>query len=322
MNDAKVLIVSATNDWSAQQVAEQLANRGADHCWLDPSDFPKSVQISATLNHGWRGCLVTPGGSVRWEEITAVYYRRPRDFRMPADMSEPERRFARAQARVGLGGILASLPVRWINHPAALADHEYKPAQLRLAESVGMTMPATLVTNDAEKVRRFAADIGEIIVKPLAEPLVPESGSASVVWTRRVTTSDLHDLAGVELTAHLFQQWLAPKAFEVRITVVGHRLFCVAIYAGSDAALIDWRSDYGALSYKIIECPAWLRDAIRAYMAAARLSYAAFDFVVTEGAADYYFLECNSAGQWGWLAEECGLPIAESIAAELIGDST
>ncbi|MGH3767591.1 MAG: hypothetical protein ACRDTX_20995 [Pseudonocardiaceae bacterium] len=29
-------------------------------------------------------------------------------------------------------------------------------------------------------------------------------------------------------------------------------------------------------------------------------------------------LECNPAGQWGWLAEETGLPIAEAIADELV----
>jgi hypothetical protein len=31
-------------------------------------------------------------------------------------------------------------------------------------------------------------------------------------------------------------------------------------------------------------------------------------------------LECNAAGQWGWLAQECGLPVAGAIADELIGD--
>jgi hypothetical protein len=29
-------------------------------------------------------------------------------------------------------------------------------------------------------------------------------------------------------------------------------------------------------------------------------------------------LEANASGMWGWLAEECGLPIAEAIAEELI----
>jgi hypothetical protein len=76
---------------------------------------------------------------------------------MPSTMSGPEQRFARAQARVGLGGALTSLPVKWINHPSALADAEYKPRQLHLAQTVGLRVPATIVTNAPDEVRRFAA---------------------------------------------------------------------------------------------------------------------------------------------------------------------
>lgn len=31
----------------------------------------------------------------------------------------------------------------------------------------------------------------------------------------------------------------------------------------------------------------------------------------------WFFVECNASGQWGWLAEECQLPTAASIADEL-----
>lgn len=58
----------------------------------------------------------------------------------------------------------------------------------------------------------------------------------------------------------------------------------------------------------------------RSFLSAAGLTYGAFDFIVTADTEDYVFLECNAAGQWGWLAEECGLPIADAIADELIGD--
>jgi len=32
----------------------------------------------------------------------------------------------------------------------------------------------------------------------------------------------------------------------------------------------------------------------------------------------WWFLECNPVGQWGWLVEETGLPIADAIADELV----
>ncbi len=319
MSEPRVLIVSGTGDWSAKEVAQRLDARGVACSWLDPAEFPQDVRVVARLGKGWQGRVETPHGAFRWEEVSSVFYRRPRDFIMPAGMSEPEKRFARAQARVGLGGVLASLPVRWINHPSALADCEYKPWQLDLAAKVGLRVPATVVTNDREEARAFAAEIGEIVVKPLAEPIVSEAGGQKAVWTRRITPSDLTDLAGVELTMHLFQQWI-PKTCDVRLTVVGPHMFPVAIHAHSEATSIDWRTDYDALTYELIDCPPPITEGVQSFLKAAGLTYGAFDFAVAKDTGEFVFLECNAAGQWGWLAEECGLPIAEAIADELTGD--
>ncbi|HWR48699.1 MAG TPA: ATP-grasp ribosomal peptide maturase [Pseudonocardiaceae bacterium] len=314
-----MLIVSGRGDWSAKRVAKQLEAWGCAYSWLDPADFPRRVQVTARLGRGWRGEVQTPDGVFFWEDISAVFYRRPRDFDMPSAMSGPEQRFARAQARIGLGGVLASLPVKWINHPSALADCEYKPRQLNLAQTVGLRVPATIVTNAPDEVRRFAAEQGDIIVKSLAEPIIAEAGSQKSIWTRRVAAPELVDLTGLELTTHLFQEWI-PKAYEIRLTVVGKRDFAVAIHAHSAAARIDWRTDYDALTYEVMDCPAEVAERARVFLSAAGLTYGAFDFIVTADTEDYVFLECNAAGQWGWLAEECGLPIAEAIADELIGD--
>ncbi len=248
-----------------------------------------------------------------------MFYRRPRDFDMPDEMSAPEQRFARAQARVGLGGVLSSLQAKWINHPSALADAEYKPWQLDIARTVGLRVPATLVTNDPTEARRFAAEAGDLVVKALAEPIIAEAGTQKVIWTRRIGAAELSDLAGLELTTHLFQEWV-PKAYEVRLTMVGKRPFAVAIHAHSTDTRVDWRTDYDALAYEVVDCPADIADRAHAFLHEAGLNYGAFDFVVSADSGDYMFLECNAAGQWGWLAEECELPIAEAIADELTGD--
>ncbi|MBB6174189.1 glutathione synthase/RimK-type ligase-like ATP-grasp enzyme [Nocardiopsis mwathae] len=231
-------------------------------------------------------------------------------------MSGPERTFAHAQARIGLGGVLASLRARWINPPSALADCEYKPRQLAVADAVGLRTPATLITNDAAAVKDFAADVGDLVVKPLAEPSVQEAGGLTVAYCRRMSAADYSDLRGVEATAHQFQEWIDPD-YAVRLTVVAGELFPVAIHARSEAARIDWRSDYGSLSYEVIDCHGAVRDGIRLFLEAFGLVFGAFDFVVSPS-GDWYLLECNAAGQWGWLAEECDLPIADALAAELI----
>ena len=55
------------------------------------------VGITARLGRGWCGEVASPDGPFSWEEISAVFYRHPRDFDMPSAMSDPERRFVRAR---------------------------------------------------------------------------------------------------------------------------------------------------------------------------------------------------------------------------------
>jgi len=94
--------------------------------------------------------------------------------------------------------------------------------------------------------------------------------------------------------------------------MVAGRAFAVGIHAGNDAARVDWRSDYGALSYTVITPPPALAEGVRRFMAAFGLTYGAFDFVVTP-AGQWVFLECNAGGQYGWLEGQTGLPITDAI---------
>lgn len=204
---------------------------------------------------------------------------------------------------------------RWVSHPSALADAAYKPRQLTQLKQAGLAVPPTLVTNDADAVRGFATAFGDLIVKPLAESIVYESGGEALVYTRRVTPDELEALDGVESTAHLFQQW-QPKRFEARVTAVGDRLFPVAIHAGSETAQVDWRADYDALRYEVIDVPDHVRAGIARYLDATGLAFSAFDFVIRPD-NEWRVLEANAIGAWGWLAEECRLPIAAAIADAL-----
>jgi ATP-grasp ribosomal peptide maturase len=316
--DPLVLLVGIREDWAAAEVGRELDARGVRWRAVNVGDFPLTMSVGAELtadSAGWRGVLRTGEHEVPVHEVTAVYYGKPTEPVMPAGMSGPELRFSRAQARVGLGGVLASLPVRWFSHPSALADAAYKPRQLAVLKAAGLAVPPTLVTNDADAVRGFAKRFGELIVKPLAEPVVYESGGEALVYTRRLGRDELDSLDGVEVTAHLFQQW-QPKRFEARITAVGNRLFPVAIHASSEKAQVDWRSDYDALSYEVIDVPDHVRAGIIRYLSTAGLAFSAFDFVVRPD-GEWVALEANAVAAWGWLAEECDLPIAAAIADAL-----
>ncbi|MGH3621257.1 MAG: hypothetical protein ACRDQ5_05620 [Sciscionella sp.] len=92
-------------------------------------------------------------------------------------------KFADNLWRQQLSSQVEVLPARWISHPSALADAEYKPRQLALLRHAGLATPPTLITNEPAAVREFAAAYGDLVVKPLAEPIVWEDGGESAVYT-------------------------------------------------------------------------------------------------------------------------------------------
>jgi glutathione synthase/RimK-type ligase-like ATP-grasp enzyme len=217
------------------------------------------------------------------------------------------------------------LPARWCNHPAASADAAYKPRQLADFRAAGLDVPDTLLANSADAVRRFAAEHAQIVCKPIATAVVQTADGPRAIYTRLLEPTDLADLSGVDFTAHLFQEYVSPKAFEVRLTVIGQTFLAARIDARSERSRIDWRTDLTALDYQVIDTPPEVRAGVVAYMKARGLAFGCFDFVVTQRDQGdlgnrWRALECNAEGQWQWIAEETGLPIAESIAAWLLGD--
>ncbi|MGH4015224.1 MAG: MvdC/MvdD family ATP grasp protein [Pseudonocardiaceae bacterium] len=240
------------------------------------------------------------------EEIHAVWYRSPEAYDMPAELSPVERQHCTREVKYGLGGVLASLPALWVNHPSRLADCAYKPVQLARAHEYGLSVPDTVITNEPDTVRSFAAG-GQTITKLMGANTISEEGRRKLSWTRVLGRDELDDLRGFSVTSHLVQRWV-PKLFEVRIVVIADQLTAVKIISGSAASHIDWRSDYAALTYDLIEPPDHVTHSVRALMRSFDLVYAALDLIVTPD-AEWVFLEINAGGQYGWLEAKTGVPL-------------
>src|SRR5690606_15662664 len=131
-----VLVLAPDDDGEAGRVSARLAERGVACFRLDTAAFPTACTVTAELGpSGWHGTITTPEGTLDLSEVGAVLYRQPSPFGLPAGLNASERRFARVEARFGLGGLLASLPARWVpGTPGRVADAEYKPLQLAAAD--------------------------------------------------------------------------------------------------------------------------------------------------------------------------------------------
>lgn len=176
--------------------------------------------------------------------------------------------------------MLSSLDVLWVNYPARESD-ALKPRQLHVARRCGLRVPDSLVTNRPAGVREFARSIdGALAGKTLAAALLVEAGRLQMAYTRRIEPAELHDLAGVATTAHLFQPF-ETKKWECRVTVVGHQVFAAAIHARSDSGRVDWRADYDSLAYTVVEPSESVTTGMLTFMKVFGFRFRAFDFSVT-----------------------------------------
>jgi ATP-grasp ribosomal peptide maturase len=313
-----VVVFAQEADAPVDAVVRELTDRGVAVFRADTSWFPRQLVLDARLNTAgrWTGVLASEYRRVDLETIGAIWYRDPTAFRFPDTLTDVERAYAHREARLGFGGVLTALPgVLWVNDPNRAADAMFKPVQLATAAACGLRVPSTLVTNDPAGVARFAADNtedGGVVCKSFGSNAVTEGDQLKVAYTRRLTDADLADLRSVGSTATQIQRWVR-KSHEARIVVVGRRMFTILIRAHSGPARVDWRADFGALTYQFVDTSPEIEKGLRAYMDTLSLAYAAFDFAIdTAGRA--WFLESNGSGQYGWLETQTGAPITAALA--------
>lgn len=302
-----VLVVTNLDDPTADVVISELHDRDIPVVRFDSGDFPHALSVAATItSNGVEGTLSTPSRTADLAKIRSLYYRRPSGFAFP-HLDDQDARFAVAQARYGLGGVLASLPgCRYVNHPHHIGDAEFKPSGLIAAASAGFRLPPTTITSDPDTARAFIKQHGPAIYKPLSAPLYRIDGVSSVVKVAEVAADDIDE--AVAGTAHLFQQCV-DKTADVRVTVIGEHVFAVRI----DSDLLDWRTDYSRLSYTAVQPPPGITESLYAYLFHFGLVFGAFDFAI-DRQGRWWFLECNPSGQWYWLEHETGLPMLSAMA--------
>lgn len=79
---------------------------------------------------------------------------------------------------------------------------------------------------------------------------------------------------------------------------------------------MDWRTLKDNMGIKACSIPDHIASKCVRYVSELGLVFGAIDLVRSDD--EYYFLEINPNGEWGWLQKNPGLPIAESITDRLI----
>jgi hypothetical protein len=176
-----------------------------------------------------------------------------------------------------------------------------------------------MITNKPDDFLRFyEACQGNVIYKLMGFPSYEiENGAVASTFTSIVCGKMLNEFQRIKGTLHLFQEY-QQKICDIRVIILGEKLFAVEIHPLSDETRIDFRRDYSALRYAVHQLPEKIEHALFALIHHYRLVYAAIDLLYTQE-EEYLFLEINAVGQLGWLEQPTGIPLFRTLALLLAG---
>jgi len=321
----EVLIVTTKVDVTADYVVLALQDRGVNFYRLNTEDLPETAMSSFQTGGNGLEQWTWVGGSrtVDLSAVWGIWYRRHRLPVLGVEMPEGWKDFCLRECDWFLRGALLAREVRWMSYPPAVAAAEAKLFQLMVARNLGLTVPRTLVTNDPTDARKFCIEQGgSIIAKAVRVGYVDDSASGMAIFSNLVTLDELAANADdLRLAPVIFQQFI-DKVYDLRITIVGDRIFSARIDSQAiESAKIDWRrSETDNLPHAIANLPDDVSQGCLALLKRLGLTFGAIDMVV-DREGRHYFLEVNPSGQWAWLQDRLRFDIAGAIADWLIGAS-
>lgn len=297
-----VLILGDLNDEHAAFMLDYLRDRGADACLIDSRWFPSEMSVTFDPQSG-EGSFGFPDDKyLSFRDIESVYWRSYSGVFGPA-LPDPEQAYiAENDARGLFESILLRLDAHWVNGWSAYQFHQTKPAQLATVANLGVDIPATTLTNDAQAVRDFLDRYPSAIYKPV-------QGGAHTARIEResVTAAQLRNLGLAPIT---LQEEIAGT--NIRVFVVGSHVMACEV----NTEQVDFRDDEEP-DIRVHALPENVQTQCQNIATALDLVWTGIDFRRTpEGR--YVFLEANPSPMFLGFEEMTGLPLSQRLADELL----
>src|SRR5690349_7223541 len=153
-----ILIITHKEDYTADYVVNLLNEKGIDYHRFNCEDI-----FSETISLKFGG-----KSSIEWfegKDIQSVWYRRTK-LPIVNTGSTEENLYLLKEFDALLANLMDMIPGKWMSNPAAVQRAENKFMQLRIAESVGLLVPETLITTSKNEIVNFYESHDRILVKP------------------------------------------------------------------------------------------------------------------------------------------------------------
>lgn len=306
-----ILIVTYKEDYTADFLINKLNELGLAYFRLNTEDIEQhNYHITKDTNLSFE--------IDSYNTFTSVWYRR---LKLPEINTDPYlNAYLATEYEFLFSNLLHSINAKkWMSLPDSIERAENKILQLRLASSLGFTIPDTIVTNRKDIVKNFSENYKDtgIIIKPLFSGRIEYPVETQLIYTSEVTLNQIESLDEFDLSPCIFQEKIS-KSYEIRVTVVGEKAFAARVNSQeNEKTKIDWRKD--KLAFTPYFLPKDIEKKCILLIQSLNLHFGAIDLIRSKNGT-YVFLENNPNGQWAWVEMETAMPISKAIINFLYTD--
>ncbi len=307
----RLLIISALDDAHIPFVTKHLP-RSVECIVIDPFKAIGQNDVSYDFDHKQ---LRVYYGEQLLEDIDSVWFRKPTQLdQAKLDISDTYLPYTQSTLRRHLSPLYRHWrDAFWVSSYESIVHAESKPYQMELAAKIGFTLPDTLITGDPARAERFVKEHGSCVVKSQAARFP----AGRTMMTTVVSVDSNISYSGLDIDPMIFQELINP-AYELRVTVVGNKVFTAKIKAADQGPFRDWR--YGHIDDTFSAEAATIDNNLQRQCVELTqklgLHYGAIDLIVDKAGVTW-FLEINPNGQWAFIEEATGLPIGKALAGLL-----
>jgi len=309
--DNLLLIPTQVTDVHAQAVQKVLTDESLSVVRLFGGDFPsRQLQQFHMLGGDSEYLIETDETRFRACDVQVVWYRRPRKPLIDLSEEHPDFEFLKLENEHFINNFWALLgdKVRWVNHYLKANEANNKLLQLRVAQSLGLKVPATLVGNDPCKIKDFIDKFNSkdgVIYKAFSGIMEWEEDNSVYRQNAAKVTNDMLPSDYMLVRSSGMYQENILKLYELRVFYFGGKTIACKISTSQDEyGANDWRAiPKKELSITPYELPSQLQEKIKFFMEKMGLVTGSLDLIKSKD-GEYVFLEVNESGQFIWMELE------------------
>lgn len=327
--NAMICILSQSHsEISTELVMQWLEHRGAPCVRLNAADLDASGSI-LSFDDGRLNLEFDYGGErIRSADIRVAWFRRweardmgSMDLRDPVgdqdghvfNIARSFQHLSRERRSISQGVFTALSRARWLNDPRKSSISKLET--LAIAQSIGLDIPATLVTSDPGKAQEFSQRYGGAITKCVGDVTLFKAGDGfATSYTVAVDNETLNSWGGG--FPCIFQERLV-RSYDLRIFYLDGQCFTAALMWPQRVAESAVDSRLHTVKIVPFNLPSRIATRVAYFMNAVGLDLGCIDMIRAKDGR-WVFLEVNANGHF--LGEDfaCNHQLHQRIADALI----